>query len=58
MEQRLSLVTLGCDDLATARAFYSLHGWREGGPISETVALMLPRARGDVPAGAGATAGS
>ena len=28
MEQRLSLVTLGVDDLARARAFYETLGWR------------------------------
>jgi catechol 2,3-dioxygenase-like lactoylglutathione lyase family enzyme len=39
MEQRLSLVTLGCDDLATARAFYARLGWHEGGPSSESVAF-------------------
>ena len=37
MEQRLSLVTLGVDDLAAARAFYGKLGWREGGPSSDDV---------------------
>lgn len=39
MEQRLSLVTLGVDDLAVARAFYARLGWREGGPSNEHVAF-------------------
>lgn len=39
MEQRLSLVTLGCDDLATARTFYASLGWHEGGPSGEAVAF-------------------
>ena len=30
MEQRLSLVTLGVDDLARARAFYEALGWTSG----------------------------
>jgi catechol 2,3-dioxygenase-like lactoylglutathione lyase family enzyme len=33
MEQRVSLITLGVDDLARARAFYEALGWRPvGGP--------------------------
>lgn len=28
MEQRISLVTLGCRDIATAAAFYEAMGWR------------------------------
>jgi catechol 2,3-dioxygenase-like lactoylglutathione lyase family enzyme len=30
VEQRLSLVTLGVDDVARARAFYEALGWRSG----------------------------
>jgi predicted lactoylglutathione lyase len=30
MEQRISLVTLGVEDLARARAFYEALGWRDG----------------------------
>ena len=30
MQQRVSLVTLGVDDLARARAFYEALGWRTG----------------------------
>ncbi|MEU6127539.1 VOC family protein [Saccharopolyspora sp. NPDC047091] len=36
MEQRVSLVTLGVDDLARAKAFYERLGWR-GQELSETV---------------------
>ena len=36
MEQRVSLVTLGVDDLARARAFYERLGW-QGQEVSETV---------------------
>jgi hypothetical protein len=36
MEQRISLVTLGVQDLARARAFYEALGWR-GQEIEETV---------------------
>ncbi len=36
MEQRISLVTLGVDDLKRARAFYEALGWR-GQEIEETV---------------------
>jgi len=36
MEQRLSLVTLGVDDLARARRFYERLGWR-GQELEETV---------------------
>lgn len=36
MEQRISLVTLGVDDLARARAFYECLGWR-GQETQETV---------------------
>ncbi|MGH9076613.1 MAG: VOC family protein [Acidimicrobiales bacterium] len=30
MEQRISLVTLGVDDLLRARSFYEALGWRDG----------------------------
>ena len=36
MDQRISLVTLGVDDLARARAFYAALGWR-GQEVEETV---------------------
>ena len=36
MEQRISLVTLGVDDLARARAFYAALGWH-GQEVEETV---------------------
>ena len=36
MEQRISLVTLGVDDLARSRAFYEALGWR-GQEVQETV---------------------
>jgi uncharacterized protein len=36
VEQRISLVTLGVDDLARARTFYDAMGWR-GREIEETV---------------------
>ena len=36
MEQRISLVTLGVRDLATARRFYEALGWR-GQEVEETV---------------------
>lgn len=36
MEQRVSLVTLGVDDLARAKAFYEALGWR-GQEVEETV---------------------
>jgi uncharacterized protein len=38
MEQRLSLVTLGIDDLARARAFYEALGWKtNAGPDDDVV---------------------
>jgi catechol 2,3-dioxygenase-like lactoylglutathione lyase family enzyme len=37
MEQRVSLVTLGVADVATARAFYERLGWRAGLDVEETV---------------------
>ena len=43
MEQRLSVVTLGVEDVARARAFYERLGWRPGGPTSaEIVFFQLP----------------
>ena len=36
MEQRISLVTLGVDDLERAKAFYAALGWR-GREVEETV---------------------
>lgn len=36
MEQRVSLITLGVDDLARSRAFYEAMGWR-GQQVEETV---------------------
>ena len=36
MEQRISIVTLGVDDLARARAFYERMGW-QGQEVEETV---------------------
>ncbi len=39
MEQRLSLVTLGVDDIAAARAFYSRLGWRESSASNDNVAF-------------------
>lgn len=40
MEQRLSLVTLGVADLARARAFYELLGWRASDRSGEDVAFF------------------
>jgi predicted lactoylglutathione lyase len=37
VEQRVSLVTLGVADVATARAFYQRMGWRIGLDVEETV---------------------
>lgn len=39
MEQRLSVVTLGSDDIAAARAFYARLGWREAGASNAQVAF-------------------
>ena len=36
MEQRISIITLGVDDLARARAFYEQLGWR-GQEVAQTV---------------------
>src|SRR3954452_5696651 len=40
MDQRLSLVTLGVEDLARARAFYEAVGWRAGPGSQETVVFF------------------
>jgi uncharacterized protein len=40
MEQRLSLVTLGVRDLASARAFYGRLGWKESAPSNPAVAFF------------------
>jgi uncharacterized protein len=39
MEQRISLVTLGVDDVARAKAFYAALGW-SGQEVQETVFLQ------------------
>lgn len=40
MEQRLSLVTLGVGDLASARAFYARLGWREAAASNAHIAFF------------------
>lgn len=40
MEQRLSLVTLGVDDLVRSRAFYRALGWEEGLQSGDDVAFF------------------
>jgi uncharacterized protein len=40
MEQRLSLITLGVDDLVEARAFYARLGWRESAAGGADVAFF------------------
>lgn len=40
MEQRLSLITLGVDDLELSRTFYRNLGWKEGPGSSEEVAFF------------------
>jgi catechol 2,3-dioxygenase-like lactoylglutathione lyase family enzyme len=43
MEQRLSLITLGVEDLARARAFYEALGWTTGaGPDDDVVFFQTP----------------
>jgi catechol 2,3-dioxygenase-like lactoylglutathione lyase family enzyme len=37
MDQRVSLITLGVRDVATARAFYERLGWRVGLDVEETI---------------------
>ena len=41
MEQRLSLVTLGVDDLGRARRFYEALGWERGNENPEVVFFQL-----------------
>jgi uncharacterized protein len=40
VEQRVSLVTLGVDDLARARAFYEALGWKTGATPAEDVVFF------------------
>ena len=40
MDQRVSLVTLGVRDLASARAFYEALGWRSGAAPADDVVLF------------------
>jgi len=40
VEQRLSLVTLGVEDLARARAFYEALGWRTGAAPEDDVVFF------------------
>ena len=40
MEQRVSLVTLGVEDLARARAFYEALGWRTGAAPADDVVFF------------------
>lgn len=40
MEQRVSLVTLGVEDVGRARAFYESLGWRASGYSTEDVAFF------------------
>ena len=40
MEQRVSLVTLGVQDLARARAFYEALGWRSGADPADDVVFF------------------
>ncbi|MDA0704674.1 MAG: VOC family protein [Proteobacteria bacterium] len=40
MEQRLSLITLGVQDIAAARAFYERLGWCASPPSNEAVAFF------------------
>lgn len=40
MEQRVSLVTLGVEDLARARAFYEALGWKTGATPAEDVVFF------------------
>jgi hypothetical protein len=40
MEQRVSLVTLGVEDLDRARAFYEALGWRSGAAPADDVAFF------------------
>jgi predicted lactoylglutathione lyase len=40
MEQRVSLITLGVDDLARARTFYKQLGWRSGAEPDDDVVFF------------------
>ena len=40
MKQRVSLITLGVDDLAEARAFYEALGWRTGAEPGDDVVFF------------------
>jgi predicted lactoylglutathione lyase len=40
MDQRISLITLGVDDLERARAFYEALGWRSASPPSSDVVFF------------------
>lgn len=40
MEQRISLVTLGVEDVAASRRFYERLGWRASGPSHDGVAFF------------------
>jgi predicted lactoylglutathione lyase len=40
MEQRVSLITLGSDDVAGARAFYEKLGWKPANPAEDDVAFF------------------
>jgi catechol 2,3-dioxygenase-like lactoylglutathione lyase family enzyme len=40
MEQRISLVTLGVEDVAASRRFYERLGWRASGPGGDGVAFF------------------
>ncbi len=40
MDQRLSLVTLGVDDMVRARSFYEALGWQAGGPSNDDVTFF------------------
>ena len=43
MEQRVSLITLGVEDLARARAFYEALGWRTGAAPADDVVVLPGR---------------
>jgi hypothetical protein len=40
MEQRLTIITLGVEDLAESRAFYARLGWEEDASSSEDIAFF------------------
>jgi uncharacterized protein len=41
MDQRVSLITIGVDDVAVSRAFYERLGWRVGLDVEETVFFQI-----------------